>query len=156
MLRNSTFPDSLWHCFSPFVGAKPSGSASRRPGLSGQDVFEIPAVITIGKAHAKSPAQVASHPPTHHHHLITAPLCSPPHHCAHHLATAALHHRSTAAPHRRLTPPVLTAAQVALRWLVQQEITAVTAAHIPAYIAEDIDLFDFVLTDAEMATLAAI
>ena len=52
-------------------------------GLQGQDVFKIPAVIAIGKAHGKS------------------------------------------------------AAQVALRWLVQQNISAVTAAHNPAYIAED-------------------
>ena len=49
-----------------------------------EDVFKIPQVITIGKAHQKS------------------------------------------------------AAQVALRWLVQQNISAVTAAHNPAYIAEDI------------------
>ena len=52
-------------------------------GLQGEDVFKIPAVIAIGKAHGKS------------------------------------------------------AAQVALRWLVQQNISAVTAAHNPAYIAED-------------------
>lgn len=71
-------------------------------GLSGQDVFKIPQVVAIGKAHKKS------------------------------------------------------AAQVALRWLVQQNISAVTAAHNPAYIAEDIDIFDFELTVAEMATLAKI
>jgi diketogulonate reductase-like aldo/keto reductase len=32
-------------------------------------------------------------------------------------------------------------AQIALRWLVQQNITAVTAAHNPAYIAEDISAY---------------
>ena len=48
------------------------------------------------------------------------------------------------------------AAQVALKWLVQQNITAVTAAHNPDYIAEDIDLWSFELTQAEMAELAAI
>jgi len=47
-------------------------------------------------------------------------------------------------------------AQVALKWLVQQNISAVTAAHNPAYIAEDIDLWRFELTAAEMAELAAI
>ena len=49
-----------------------------------------------------------------------------------------------------------SAAQVALRWLVQQNITVVTAASNPTYISEDIDLFSFALTPAEMATLAAI
>ena len=58
-------------------------SVVRLFGLQGEDVFKIPAVIAIGKAHGKS------------------------------------------------------AAQVALRWLVQQNISAVTAAHNPAYIAED-------------------
>lgn len=48
-------------------------------------------------------------------------------------------------------------AQVALKWLVQQNISVVTAAHNPEYIAEDIDLWSWgELTDAEMATLAAI
>lgn len=47
-------------------------------------------------------------------------------------------------------------AQVALKWLVQQNITVVTAADNAAYIQEDIDLFSFELTAVEMATLAAI
>jgi 2,5-diketo-D-gluconate reductase A len=50
----------------------------------------------------------------------------------------------------------VSAAQVALRWLVQQNISVVTAASNPAYIREDIDVFSFVLTPAEMATLARI
>ena len=50
----------------------------------------------------------------------------------------------------------VSGAQVALRWLVQQGISAVTAAHNPAYITEDLDLFSFTLTDKEMADLAAI
>merc|ERR1719272_2395825 len=45
-------------------------------------------------------------------------------------------------------------AQVALKWLVQQNITVVTAADNAEYIKEDIDLFSFELTVAEMATLA--
>jgi diketogulonate reductase-like aldo/keto reductase len=53
-------------------------------GVCREDVFKIPQVVSIGKAHQKS------------------------------------------------------AAQIALRWLVQQNISAVTAAHNPAYIAEDI------------------
>jgi hypothetical protein len=40
--------------------------------------------------------------------------------------------------------------------LIQQNISAVTAAHKPAYIAEDLDVFSFELTAAEMATLSAI
>ena len=47
--------------------------------------------------------------------------------------------------------------QIALKWLVQQNISVVTAAHNPAYIAEDIDLWSWgELTAAEMQTLAAI
>ena len=46
--------------------------------------------------------------------------------------------------------------QVALRWLVQQNITVVTAANDAEYIREDIDLYSFKLTSAEMATLAAL
>jgi diketogulonate reductase-like aldo/keto reductase len=40
--------------------------------------------------------------------------------------------------------------------LIQQNISAVTAANNPAYIAEDIDLFSFALTLVEMNELAAI
>ena len=47
-------------------------------------------------------------------------------------------------------------AQVALRWLVQQNITIVTAADEFDYIKEDIDLFSFALTAQEMAELAAL
>jgi diketogulonate reductase-like aldo/keto reductase len=48
-------------------------------------------------------------------------------------------------------------AQVALKWLTQQDISVVTAAHDPAFIGEDIDLWSFgELTPQEMATLAAI
>lgn len=49
-----------------------------------------------------------------------------------------------------------SAAQVALRWLVQQKISIVTAADTAEYCSEDMDLFDFELTAAEMATLGAI
>jgi len=71
-------------------------------GLSGKDVFKIPQVITVAKAHNVS------------------------------------------------------AAQVALRWLIQQNISIVTAASNPDYIAEDIDVFSFELSPEEMATLAAV
>ena len=51
----------------------------------------------------------------------------------------------------------VSGAQVALKWLTQQGISIVTAAHNPAYIAEDIDLWSFGdLSAAEMTTLAAI
>lgn len=50
----------------------------------------------------------------------------------------------------------VSAAQVAFRWLIQQNISAVTAAHNPAYITEDLDVFSFELTAAEMATLSAL
>ena len=50
----------------------------------------------------------------------------------------------------------VTAAQVAFRWLIQQNITAVTAAHVPEYITEDLDVFSFELSANEMARLSAI
>lgn len=50
----------------------------------------------------------------------------------------------------------VSAAQVAFRWLIQQNITAVTAAHVPEYIAEDLDVFSFELSADEMARLSAI
>jgi len=43
-----------------------------------------------------------------------------------------------------------------VRRLVQQNISAVTAAHVPEFIAEDVDVFHFELTAEEMATLTAI
>jgi diketogulonate reductase-like aldo/keto reductase len=50
-----------------------------------------------------------------------------------------------------------TAAQVALRWLVQQPgIAAVPRALEPVQIEENIDIFDFVLSDAEMESIGAL
>jgi len=43
--------------------------------------------------------------------------------------------------------------QVALRWIVQSGATFSTSATSEEDFAEDIDVFDFVLTDDEMATL---
>lgn len=50
----------------------------------------------------------------------------------------------------------VSAAQVALRWLVQQNISFVTAANNPAYQQEDMDVFGFELSEQEMASLAAL
>lgn len=47
-------------------------------------------------------------------------------------------------------------AQIALRWLVQQKITVVTAANKASYEVEDKDLFSFSLSAVEMQTLAAL
>jgi len=50
-----------------------------------------------------------------------------------------------------------SAAQVALRWLVQQpQVAVVPRALEPIEIEEDIDLFDFELTDEEMARIGAL
>ena len=59
---------------------------------------------------------------------------------------------------RIATAHSVSPAQVALRWLIQQDppISIVTAADTPEYCAEDMDLFSFELTAAEMATLAAL
>lgn len=51
----------------------------------------------------------------------------------------------------------VSAAQVALKWLVQRNITIVTAADNSEYISEDMDLFSWgELSAEEMATLAAV
>ena len=44
---------------------------------------------------------------------------------------------------------------VALRWIVQQGIPVIPKASDPAYLKEDFELFDFELSDAEMARLNA-
>jgi 2,5-diketo-D-gluconate reductase B len=50
-----------------------------------------------------------------------------------------------------------TVAQVALRWLIQHDIIApIPRSSNPARIAENIDVFDFVLTPDEMARIAAL
>ena len=50
-----------------------------------------------------------------------------------------------------------TAAQVALRWLIQQPQVAVVPRALETHeIEEDIDLFDFELTDAEMGRIGAL
>ncbi len=49
-----------------------------------------------------------------------------------------------------------TTAQVALRWVVQQQVVAVTAARLDDYAKEDLDIFSWELSDTEMAELSAI
>ena len=49
-----------------------------------------------------------------------------------------------------------TAAQVALRWLVQQGIAAVTATSSADHAAEALDVFSFALTGGEMRRLSRI
>jgi len=47
-------------------------------------------------------------------------------------------------------------AQIALRWLIQQNITIVTAAHNASFLAEDLDVFGFELSGEEMQELSDI
>ena len=49
-----------------------------------------------------------------------------------------------------------TSAQVALRWVTQQGVVAVTASNKSSYDKEDLDIYDFTLSDAEMTALSAI
>jgi diketogulonate reductase-like aldo/keto reductase len=49
-----------------------------------------------------------------------------------------------------------TLAQVALRWLIQQDIAAIPFSSNPQRIAENFDVFDFTLNDAEMKRIAAL
>lgn len=48
-----------------------------------------------------------------------------------------------------------TAAQVALRWLVQHRVTFTTESSTAKHFREDLEIFDFVLTDKEMQRLDA-
>ena len=46
-------------------------------------------------------------------------------------------------------------ATVALKWIAQKSIALVTKSHSATNLAEDIDVFGWELTDAEMARLSA-
>jgi diketogulonate reductase-like aldo/keto reductase len=46
-----------------------------------------------------------------------------------------------------------TAAQVSLRYLVQMGVCAIPRTATPEHLKQNIDLFDFALSDAEMAEL---
>lgn len=50
----------------------------------------------------------------------------------------------------------VTAAEVALRWVVQQNISAVTAATKAEFAGEDLSIFSFELSAVEMARLSAV
>jgi diketogulonate reductase-like aldo/keto reductase len=47
-------------------------------------------------------------------------------------------------------------AQVALRWLAQQRIAAVTASAKPRHLREVLQIGDFTLSDADMRALGAL
>lgn len=47
-------------------------------------------------------------------------------------------------------------AQVIMRWQVQEGNVVIPGSKTPAHIAENIDVFDFELTDAEMAQVSAL
>lgn len=49
-----------------------------------------------------------------------------------------------------------TAAQVALRWMVQQGFIALSKTATPSRVPENAAIFDFALSDAEMATISAL
>lgn len=49
-----------------------------------------------------------------------------------------------------------SSAQVALRWVVQQQVVAVTASNEAAYDEADLEIFDFELSAVEMAALSAL
>lgn len=58
--------------------------------------------------------------------------------------------RTLAAAHNK------TVAQVVLRWLVQRNIVPLVKSANPARMKENLDIFDFALTDAEMQQIAAL
>ena len=47
-------------------------------------------------------------------------------------------------------------AQIALRWTIQRGVVPVTAGDNPQHLRDDLDVFDFELTDDEMERLASI
>ncbi|MDP2410626.1 MAG: aldo/keto reductase [Pseudolabrys sp.] len=47
-------------------------------------------------------------------------------------------------------------AQIALRWLIQQDVAAIPFSSNPQRIADNFNVFDFTLSDAEMARIAAL
>jgi diketogulonate reductase-like aldo/keto reductase len=49
-----------------------------------------------------------------------------------------------------------SAAQVVLRWLVQRDIVTIPKSVNPGRMAQNIDVFDFELTDAQLAAIAAL
>jgi diketogulonate reductase-like aldo/keto reductase len=49
-----------------------------------------------------------------------------------------------------------TVAQVALRWLMQQNVAAIPRSSNPERIADNAKVFDFALSDAEMARISAL
>lgn len=49
-----------------------------------------------------------------------------------------------------------TAAQVGLRWLIQQGFIALSKTARPGRVAENFDIFDFTLTDQDMAAISAL
>lgn len=68
------------------------------------------------------------------------------------------HHASSDILHGNLTTAIAKAhnrssVQVALKWVVQQGIPAVTKSSNPLHLAEDLDLWSWNLTDSEMAAL---
>ena len=58
--------------------------------------------------------------------------------------------RTLAATHNK------TVAQIVLRWLVQRNIVPLVKSANPARMKENLDIFDFTLTDAEMQQIAAL
>lgn len=49
-----------------------------------------------------------------------------------------------------------TAAQVGLRWLIQQGVIALSKTSRPARVAENVDIFDFTLSEADMAAISGL
>jgi diketogulonate reductase-like aldo/keto reductase len=49
-----------------------------------------------------------------------------------------------------------TVAQVALRWLMQQNVAAIPRSSNPGRIAANLNVFDFTLNDGEMKRIAAL
>ena len=47
-------------------------------------------------------------------------------------------------------------AQIALRWLIQQNVAVIPFSSKPERIANNFEVFDFELSDAEMARIAAL
>ena len=114
----------------------------------------------MAQAQSLSRAPIATNQVEYHPYLSQKTLIA-----AAHAAGASITAWSPLAQGKIADDPVLiaigqahgkTPGQVTLRWLIQQGVIAIPRTKTPARIAENFDVLDFALTDAEMAAVFAL
>lgn len=123
-------------------------------GVSNQNIAQMKESV----AHSAAPIitnQVELHPYLPQHHLVAAAHESG-------MAVTAYYSMADGAVPQDATLQKIgakygkTAAQIGLRWLVQQGHIALSKTANPARVAENIAIFDFVLQDSDMAVIATL